>query len=81
MPQHPTHGAEASSSRAALPALDGTAARPEKEREHTSAPLAHFSDAQNEQALWQEFRDHGGSLNNTLNEVLRIHAGPTWRVF
>jgi hypothetical protein len=81
MPQHPTHGAEASSSRAALPALDGTAACPEKEREHASAPQAHFSDAQNEQALWQEFRDHGGSLNNTLNEVLRIDAGPTWRVF
>jgi hypothetical protein len=34
-----------------------------------------------EQALWQEFRDHGASLNNTLNEALRIHAGPVWRVF
>jgi hypothetical protein len=81
MPRHPTHGAEASSSRAALPAPDGTAARPEQERERVSAPPAHFSEAQAEQALWQEFRSHGASLNNTLNEALRIHAGPAWWVF
>jgi hypothetical protein len=81
MPQHPTHGAEASSSRAALPAPEGTAARPEQEWEHASAPPAHFSEAQDEQALWQEFCDHGASLNNTLNEALRIHVGPVWRVF
>jgi hypothetical protein len=81
MPRHLTHGAEASSSRAALLALDGTAARPEQKREHVSAPTAHFSEAHAEQALWQEFRDHGASLNNTLNEALRIHAGPAWRVF
>jgi hypothetical protein len=31
MPRHLTHGAEASSSHAALPAPDGTAARPEQE--------------------------------------------------
>jgi hypothetical protein len=42
---------------------------------------AHFDEAQDEQALWQEFRDHGASLNNTLNEALRIHGGPAWRVF
>jgi hypothetical protein len=30
MPQHPTRGVEASSSRAALPALDGTMAHPEQ---------------------------------------------------
>jgi hypothetical protein len=42
---------------------------------------AHFDEAQDEQALWQEFRDHGASLNNTLNEALRIHRGPAWRVF
>jgi hypothetical protein len=46
-----------------------------------SAPTAHFSEAHAEQPLWQEFRDHGASLNNTLNEALRIHAGPAWRVF
>jgi cytochrome P450 len=51
-------------------------ARPEQERERASAPSAYFNEAQVEQALWQEFRDHGASLNNALNEVLRIHAGP-----
>jgi hypothetical protein len=56
-------------------------ARPEQEREHAYAPPAHFSEAQAEQTLWQEFRDHGASLNNTLNEALRNHAGPAWRVF
>jgi hypothetical protein len=77
----PTHGAEVSSSRAALPASDGTATRLEQERERVNAPLAHFNEAQTEQALWQEFRDHGASLNRALNEVLRIHGGPVWRVF
>jgi hypothetical protein len=76
-----THSAEASSSRAALPASGGVAARPEQERERVNAPLAHFGDAQAEQALWQEFRDHGASLNRALNEALRIHGGPVWRVF
>jgi hypothetical protein len=32
-------------------------------------------------ALWQEFRGHGTSLNNMLNEALRIHVGHAWRVF
>jgi hypothetical protein len=81
MTRHPTHSAEAASSRATLPALDGTAVRPEQEREHASVPPAHFSEAQAEQALWQEFHDHGVSLNNTLNEALRIHRGPAWRIF
>jgi hypothetical protein len=81
MPRHPMYGAEASSLRAALPAPDGTAARPEQEREHASVPPAYFSEAQAKQALWQEFRDHGVSLNNALNEALRIHAGLAWRVF
>jgi hypothetical protein len=44
-------------------------------------PPAHFSEAQAEQALWQEFRDHGSSLNRVLNEALRIHGGPVWRIF
>jgi hypothetical protein len=81
MPRHPTHSVEASSSRTALPAPDGTTTRPEQERERASAPPAHFSEAQAEQALWKEFRDHDASLNNVLNEALRIHAGPVWRVF
>jgi hypothetical protein len=31
--------------------------------------------------LWQELRDHGASLNRALNEALRIHSGPAWRIF
>jgi hypothetical protein len=46
-----------------------------------TTPPAHFSEAQAEQALWQEFRNHVAFLNNTLNEALRIHGGPTWRIF
>jgi hypothetical protein len=76
-----THGAEASSSRAGLPAPDATVARLEQEREPTSAPSAYFNEAQAKQALWQEFRDHGASLNNALNEALWIHAGPAWQIF
>jgi hypothetical protein len=64
-----------------LPSSGGIAARPEEERERVNAPLAHFSEAQAEQALWQEFRNHGASLNRALNEALRIHGGPAWRVF
>jgi hypothetical protein len=59
----PADGTEASSPRAVLPASDGAAARPEQERECTDAPSAHFASAQAEQVLWQEFRDHGASLN------------------
>jgi hypothetical protein len=51
------------------------------ERGHAGAPPAHFDEAQAEQALWQEFRDHGASLNNALNEALRVHGGPLWRIF
>jgi hypothetical protein len=75
MSRHPTHAIEASSSRAALPAPDAVVVRPEQERGHTSAPPAHFDEAQAELVLWQEFRDHGAMLNNTLNEALRIHGG------
>jgi hypothetical protein len=42
---------------------------------------AHFADAQAEQELWVELRDHDTSLNRALNEALRIHDGPAWRVF
>jgi hypothetical protein len=74
-------GAPASSSCAVFPALDGAAARPEQERERAVTPPPHFADAQVEQELWQEFRDHGASLNRALNETLWIHNGPAWRVF
>jgi hypothetical protein len=71
----PADGAGASSSHA------GPAARPEQERECASAPPAHFVEAQVKQGLWRELRDHGASLNRALNEALRIHNGPAWRVF
>jgi hypothetical protein len=76
-----THSVEASSSRTALPALDVVVVRSEQERGHDSAPPTHFDEAQAERVLWQEFQDHGVSLNNTLNEALRIHGGSSWRVF
>jgi hypothetical protein len=72
----PVDGAGTSSSRAALPTSGGPAAHPEQERERAGAPPAHFIEAQAEQELWQELRDHGASLNQALNEVLRIHSGP-----
>jgi hypothetical protein len=81
MSGHPTHGAEASSSRAALFASGGTATRPEQEGERVNAPPAHISAAQAGQALWEEFHDHGASLNRALIEALRIHGDPAWRVF
>jgi hypothetical protein len=65
------HGAEASSSRAAP--------LPRARSASTSRP--HFADAQEEQQLWEELRDHGASLNRVLNKALRIHGGPAWRVF
>jgi myosin heavy subunit len=65
------HGAEASSSRV------GRSAPGEG---HVSDPPA-FADAQEEQELWVELRDHGAVLNRALNEALRIHGGPAWRVF
>jgi hypothetical protein len=64
------HGAEASSSRTGPPPRARSASTP-----------PHFADAQEEQQLWEELRDHGASLNRVLNEVLRIHGGPAWRVF
>jgi hypothetical protein len=81
MSGHPTHGAEASSSRVALPASGGIAARLEQEEERVNAPPTHFSEAQAEQVLWQEFHDHDASLNRALNEALQIHGGPAWRIF
>jgi hypothetical protein len=40
-----------------------------------------FADAQEEQQLREELRDHGAALNRALNEALRIHGGPAWCVF
>jgi hypothetical protein len=76
-----THSAGTSSSRVGLPAPNTIVVRLEQEREPVGAPPAYFNEAQAEQALWEEFRDHGASLNNALNEALRIHAGPAWQIF
>jgi hypothetical protein len=65
------HGAEASYSHAGRSA-------PGEGR--VDGPPA-FADAKEEQELWGELRDHGAALNRALNEALRIHGGPTWRVF
>jgi hypothetical protein len=67
----PRRGVEASSSRAAPSVGRGACRR--------AAPL--FADTQEEQQLWEELRGHGASLNRALNEALRIHGGPAWRVF
>jgi hypothetical protein len=40
-----------------------------------------FADAQEEQQLLGELRDHDAALNRALNEALRIHGGPAWHVF
>jgi hypothetical protein len=65
------HGAEASSSRADRSApVEGFAGDPPA-----------FADVQGEQVLWGELRNHGAALDRALNEALRIHGGPTWRVF
>jgi hypothetical protein len=81
MPQRPAHDAEASLSRAILPTPDAIVAHPEQEQGHAGAPPTHFDEAQAEQALWQEFRDHNASINNALSEALRVHGGPSWRIF
>jgi hypothetical protein len=65
------HDAEASSSRAG----------PFASREERVDEPPAFADAQEEQQLWGELRDHGAALNRALNEALRIHGGPAWRVF
>jgi hypothetical protein len=65
-------GAKASASRAGPPASG---------EERVDEPPPFFVDAQEEQQLWEELRDHGASLNRLLNEVLRIHDGTTWCVF
>jgi hypothetical protein len=77
----PAGGAGASSSHAALPTSGGPAVHLEQEQERAGVPPAHFVEAQAEQELWQELRDHGASLNRALNEALRIHSGPAWRIF
>jgi hypothetical protein len=82
MPRRLAHGTEASSSCAILPATGAVVARSGQKWGRVGAPPAHFDVAQAEQALWQEFRDRDASLNNALNEALRVHGeGLSWRIF
>jgi hypothetical protein len=53
MAGRPARGAEASSSRAALPTSGGPVASPERELERVDVPPAHFTGAQAEQELWE----------------------------
>jgi hypothetical protein len=65
------HDDEASSSRVGRSApVEGIAGDPPA-----------FADAQGEQEQWGELRNHGAALDRALNEALRIHGGPAWRVF
>jgi hypothetical protein len=81
MSQRPAHDAEVSTSRAAPLASEVAVTQPEQEPHRSGAPRAPLDEVQAEQALWQEFRDHGASINNTLTAVLRIHRGPSIRLF
>jgi hypothetical protein len=47
----------------------------------TWAPCALLDEVQAEQALWQEFCDHGASLNVALAEALWLHRGRTFQLF
>jgi hypothetical protein len=64
MSQHLVPDAEASTLRAAPPAPDVVVVHPKQELCRAGALPTHFDEAQAEQALWQEFRDHCASINN-----------------
>jgi hypothetical protein len=64
-----------------VPTFDVIVAQPEQELYRPWAPRASLDEAQAEQTLWQEFRDHRASINNALTEALRIHGGPSIRLF
>jgi hypothetical protein len=63
-------------SRAAPPVPDIVVSQPDQGLCHPRLSRALLDEAQAEQALWQEFRDHGASINNALTEALRLHGGP-----
>jgi hypothetical protein len=81
MSQRPAHDAEASTSHAAPPTSDIAVLHPEQGLCRLGAAPAHFNEAHVEKALWQEFHNHDISINNALTEALRIHGGPSIRLF
>jgi hypothetical protein len=78
MSQRPAHDAEASTSRVAPPVSKVAASQLEQGLHRLGVPPALFDEAQ---ALWQEFCDHGASINNALTEALRLHGGSSFRLF
>jgi hypothetical protein len=81
MSQCPAHDTEASTSHTAPPASEAAVLHPEQGLHRPSALPALFDKAQAEQALWQEFCDHGTSINNALTKALQIHVGPSFRLY
>jgi hypothetical protein len=81
MSQRSAHDAEASTSCAAPPASVVAVLQPEQGLCRLGVPHTLLDEVQSEQALWQEFRDHGASINNALTEALRLHGGPSFQLF
>jgi hypothetical protein len=81
MSQRPAHDAEATASRGAPPASDVVVPQLEQGLHRPGVPHAPLDEAQAEQALWQEFRNHGASINNALTKALRLHGGPSFQLF
>jgi hypothetical protein len=74
-------GPSASTSRAALPALGAAVSQPEQGLRRPGVSRALLDEAQAKQALWQEFCDHGASLNNAITKAVWLHGGPSFRLF
>jgi hypothetical protein len=81
MSQRPKHDAEASTSRTAPPVPDVAVSQLEQGLRRPGVPRVLLDEVQAEQALWQEFREHGASLNATLTEALRLHGSPSFQLF
>jgi hypothetical protein len=81
MSQRLAHDAEVCTSHPAPPASNISISQPEQGLPRPEAPRAPLDEAQAEQALWQEFRDHDTSINNALTEALRLHGGPSFQIF
>jgi hypothetical protein len=65
----------------APPAPDVAVLQLEQGLHHLGVPRALLDEVQAEQALWQEFRENGTSLNAALTEALRLHGGPSFLLF
>jgi hypothetical protein len=61
-------------SRATALAPDVVDSQPEQRLCRPSVPHALLDEAQAEQALWQEFRNHDASISNALTKALWLHG-------